>query len=117
MSGKHDGVPKLLQQKLGHNIPSEPSATLGGSTRNVTLSKFCKKPTVAVHYKGMLLKHLLEWRWTGRYATLSVIRKSFSDLTSPSTEIYTARAFGTEERMVAVGLLQENDRAQLLVHC
>ena len=37
------------------------------------LYKFCKKPTIAVHYKGLHLQRLLEQRWTGHLATVSVI--------------------------------------------
>lgn len=66
-----------------------------------------KKPTVAVHCNGVHLKHLLEQRWTGYLATVSVILKSFNDLTSILTEINIVRAFGTEVRMEAVGLLRE----------
>lgn len=71
------------------------------------LYKFCKKPTVAVHYKGVHLKRLLEQRWTGHLATVSVILKFFNGLTSLLTEIDTVPSFGAEVRMEAVGLLRE----------
>lgn len=122
MSGKHGGVQKLLQQKLGHDIPYVHCLNhqlhlvvvqaMSAETDVVDffhvcnpLYKFCKKLTVAVNYKGMHLKRLQKQRWMGHHATVSVILKSFNDLISLLTEIDTARAFGTEVQMVAVGLL------------
>ncbi|KAL7387321.1 hypothetical protein ABVT39_021925 [Epinephelus coioides] len=55
----------------------------------------------------MHLKRLLEQRWTGHLATVSVIPKSFNDLTSLLTETDTVPAFGTKVRMEAVGLLRQ----------
>ncbi len=82
MSGKHGGVQKLLQDRLGRNIPythcfnhklhlvvvhalsteSEIQDFFGVCD---LLYKFIRKPTVAVHYKGEKLKCLLDQRWTG----------------------------------------------------
>ncbi|KAJ4937910.1 hypothetical protein JOQ06_002539 [Pogonophryne albipinna] len=70
-------------------------------------ANLCKKPTVAVHYKGVHLKRLLEQRWTGHLATVSVIIKSFNDITSLLTEINYVMAHGAEIRMEATGLLHE----------
>ena len=86
MSGKHGGVQKLLQQKLDREIPYvhcynhqlhlvvihalavEKAVTDFFSVCNM-LYKFCRKPTVAILYKGETLKRLLDQRWTGHFAT------------------------------------------------
>ena len=68
---------------------------------------FSKKPTIAVHYKGVHLKHLLEQRWMGHLATVSIILKSFNDITSLLNEIESVLAYGAEIRMEAVGLLRK----------
>lgn len=72
-----------------------------------SLYKFCRKPTVAVHCKGAHLKRLLEQRWTGHLATVSVIRKSFDDIMSILTDADTVLDYGAETRMEAAGLLRE----------
>lgn len=72
----------------------------------VGLYKFIKKPTVAVHYKGDTLKRLLEQRWTGHLATVTVVLKSFDDIFSLLSEIDSNRAFGTELRIEAAGLIR-----------
>lgn len=66
----------------------------------VGLYKFIKKPTVAVHYKGDTLKRLLEQRWTGHLATVTVVLKSFDDIFS------LFRAFGTDLQIEAAGLIR-----------
>ncbi len=71
------------------------------------LYKYCKKPTIAVHYKGERLKRLLEQRWTGHLATVTVILNNIKEITSLLTEIDSVRAHGPELRMEAVGLLRE----------
>ena len=93
MSGKHCGGPKLLQEKLGREIPdvhclnhqlhlvvvhamSAETAVVDFFHVCNALYKFCKKPTIAAHYKGVHLKRLLEQRWMGHLATVSVILKS-----------------------------------------
>ena len=108
MSGKHGGGPKLLQEKLGHEIPyvhclnhqlhlvvvhamSVETAVVDFFHVCNALYKFCKKPTIAVHYQGVHLKRLLEQRWMGHLATVSVILKSFNDITSLLTEIDSVR--------------------------
>lgn len=86
MSGKHGGVQKLLQQKLDKEIPYvhcynhqlhlvvnhalavENTVMDFVSVCNM-LYKFCRKPTVAVLYKGETHKRLLDQRWSGNFAT------------------------------------------------
>ncbi|KAK0138889.1 hypothetical protein N1851_024562 [Merluccius polli] len=117
MSGKRGGVQKILQERLGHEIPyvhclnqlhfvvvhamSAETAILD------SLYKFCRKPTVAMHYKGVHLKRLLEQRWTGHLATVSVILKSFDDIKSILTDADTVLDYGAETRMEATGLLRK----------
>lgn len=72
----------------------------------VGLYKFIKKPTVAVHYKGDTLKRLLEQRWTGHLATVTVVLKSFDDIFSLLSEIDSNRAYGTDLRIEAAGLIR-----------
>lgn len=72
-----------------------------------SLYKFCRKPTVAMHYKGVHLKRLLEQRWTGHLATVSVIPKSFNDIKLIMTDADTVLNYGAETRMEATGLLRE----------
>ncbi|KAI2645227.1 Zinc finger MYM-type protein 1 [Labeo rohita] len=124
MSGKIGGVQKLLQEKLNKNIPyvhclnhqlhlvvvhamSAEAAVMDFFNVCNALYKYCKKPTIAVHYKGERLKRLLEQRWTGHLATVSVILNNFEEITSLLTEIDSVRAHGPELRMEAVGLLRE----------
>lgn len=124
MSGKHGGVQKLLQKELGCAIPyvhclnhqlhlvvvhamSAETALMDFFHVCNALYKFCKNPTVAVHYKGVHLKRLLEQRWTGHLATVSVIIKSFNDITFLLTDINSVMAHGAEIRMEATGLLRE----------
>lgn len=86
MSGKHGGVQKLLQEKLDRTIPyvhcynhqlhlvvthalaAEKAVMHFFSVCNM-LYKFCRRPTVAIFYKGETLKCLLDQRWSGHYAT------------------------------------------------
>ncbi|KAG9276841.1 hypothetical protein AMEX_G9201 [Astyanax mexicanus] len=68
------------------------------------LYKFCRKPTVAILYKGETLKRLLDQRWSGHFATVSVILKSFDDLSILLREITSNRAFGADLRIEATGL-------------
>lgn len=60
-----------------------------------------------MHYKGEHLKRLLEQRWTGHLATISIILNNFEEITSLLTEIDSVRAHGPELRMEAVGLLRK----------
>lgn len=76
LSGKHGGIQELLQEKLGHEIPYVHNLnhqlhlmvvnSMSAETAVVdffhvfnALYKFCKKPTIVVHYKGVHLKRLL----------------------------------------------------------
>ncbi|CAK6983693.1 zinc finger MYM-type protein 1-like [Scomber scombrus] len=123
MSGKHGGVQKLLQQKLDKEIPyvhcynhqlhlvvihalAVEKAVMDFFSVCNMLYKFCRKPTVAILYKGETLKRLLDQRWTGHSATVSVILKSFDDLSTLLREITSNRAFGADVRIEATGLLQ-----------
>ncbi|KAL1268635.1 hypothetical protein QQF64_033998 [Cirrhinus molitorella] len=58
------------------------------------LYKYCKKPTIAAHYKGERLKRLLEQRWTGHLATVSVLLNNYKEITSLLTEIDSVRDEG-----------------------
>lgn len=124
MSGKKGGVQKLMQDKLGREIPyvhclnhqlhlvvvhamSAEQAVEDFFNVCRALYNFSRKPTVALHYKGERLKRLLDQRWTGHLASVSVILASLNDITSLLTEIDCVRAYGAEVRMEAVGLLRE----------
>lgn len=123
MSGKHGGVQKLLQNKLDREIPyvhcfnhqlhlvvvhalSAESAI--GDFFDVCgmLFNFFRKPTVSVHYKGDSLKRLLDQRWSGHLATVSVILKNMEDISAVLSEVNSTRAYGSEVRVEAIGLLQ-----------
>ncbi|KAG9261551.1 hypothetical protein AMEX_G25112 [Astyanax mexicanus] len=121
MSGKHGGVQKLLQQKLDREIPyvhcynhqlhlvvihalAVEKAVIDFFSVCNMLYKFCRKPTVAILYKGETLKRLLDQRWSGHFATVSVILKSFDDLSILLREITSNRAFGADLRIEATGL-------------
>ncbi|XP_049323536.1 zinc finger protein 862-like [Astyanax mexicanus] len=121
MSGKHGGVQKLLQEKLDREIPyvhcynhqlhlvvihalAVEKAVIDFFSVCNMLYKFCRKPTVAILYKGETLKRLLDQRWSGHFATVSVILKSFDDLSILLREITSNRAFGADLRIEATGL-------------
>ncbi|KAG9283252.1 hypothetical protein AMEX_G2003 [Astyanax mexicanus] len=121
MSGKHGEVQKLLQQKLDREIPyvhcynhqlhlvvihalAVEKAVIDFFSVCNMLYKFCRKPTVAILYKGETLKRLLDQRWSGHFATVSVILKSFDDLSILLREITSNRAFGADLRIEATGL-------------
>lgn len=60
------------------------------------LYKFCRKPTVAILYKGEKLKRLLDQHWTGHFGTVSVILRSFDDLATLLREINSSPAYGAD---------------------
>ncbi len=70
------------------------------------LYKFFRKPSGAVQYKGGQLKRLLDQRWMGHLATVTIIG-SVKDITSLLLETDTEHAYGTEFRMEASGLFSE----------
>ena len=123
MSGKHGGVQKRLQEKLQRDIPyvhcfnhqlhlvvshalaAEKAVLDFFSTCNI-LYKFCRRPTVALLYKGERLKRLLEQRWTGHFGTASVVLRSFDDLVTLLKEIDSQRTYGADVRVEAAGLLR-----------
>uniref|UniRef100_A0A8C1RPS8 DUF4371 domain-containing protein n=1 Tax=Cyprinus carpio TaxID=7962 RepID=A0A8C1RPS8_CYPCA len=109
LSGKRGGVQKILQDRLGREIPyvhclnhqlhlvvvhamSAETALLEFFEVCDSLYKFCRKPTVAMHYKG---------------AHLKLILKSFNDIKSILTDADTVLNYGSETRMEATGLLCE----------
>ncbi|XP_063039724.1 uncharacterized protein LOC134434959 [Engraulis encrasicolus] len=123
MSGKHGGVQKLLQRKLCREIPYVHcfnhqlhlviTHALSGEQLLVDffnacnmLYKFCRKPTVAILYKGERLKRLLDQRWTGHLNTVSAILQSFDDLVALLKDIDGKRSCGAEVRVEASGLLR-----------
>ncbi|KAL0968294.1 hypothetical protein UPYG_G00264930 [Umbra pygmaea] len=131
MSGKRGGVQKILQDRLGREIPyvhclnhqlhlvvvhamSAETALLEFFEVCDSIYKFCRKPTVAMHYKGAHLKRLLAQRWTGHLATVSVILKSFNDIKSILTNADTVLNYGAETRMEATGLLRETSEPSFM---
>ena len=60
-----------------------------------------------MHYKERHLERLLEQRWTGHLATVSVILKSFDDIKLILTDADFVLDCGAETRMEATGLLRE----------
>lgn len=124
MSGKHGGVQKLLQDRLGREIPyihcfnhqlhlvvvhALSAEEAIGDFFNVCgmLYNFLRKPTVSTHYKGDTLKRLLDQRWTGHLATVSVILKNLEDIIAVLSKTSSSRAFGSEVRVLATGLLHQ----------
>lgn len=123
MSGKHGGVQKRLQQKLHWDIPyvhcfnhqlhlvvthalAAEQALVDFFSMCNMLYKFCRKPTVAILYKGETLKRLLDQRWTGHFGTVSIILRSFDDLSTLLWEINSSPAYGADVRVEAAGLLR-----------
>lgn len=124
MAGKNGGVQKLLQEKLGREIPyvhcmnhqlhlvvvntlTAEKAVTDFFDVCCTLYRFFRKPTVSAQYKGERLKRLLEQRWTGHLSTVSAIIKSYEEIISLLSEIDAERRYGAEVRMEAIGLLRE----------
>jgi hypothetical protein len=124
MSGRRGGVQQILQERLGREIPyvqclnhqlhlvvvfvmSAEAAVKDFFEVCNSLYKFFRKPTVAMHYTGKHLKRLLEQRWTGHLAIVSVILKSFDDIKSILTDADTVLDYGAQTRMEATGLLCE----------
>ena len=122
MSGKHGGVQKLLQDKLGREIPYihcfnhqlhlvvVHALSEEGDIRNFfavcgMLYNFFRKPTVAVYYKGNTLKRLLDQRWTGHLATVSVILKNMEDITAVLSEVNGNTKCTSDVTVEAAGLL------------
>ncbi|CAM4556543.1 unnamed protein product [Leuciscus chuanchicus] len=124
MSGKHGGVQKLLQDRLGREIPYihcfnhqlhlvvvhalSAEEAIGDFFKVCgMLYNFLRKPTVSTHYKGDTLKRLLDQRWTGHLATVSVILKNLEDIIAVLSKTSSSRAFGSEVRVLATGLLHQ----------
>ena len=120
MSGRRGGVRQILQEGLGREIPYV--HCLNHQLHLVvvyvmscriffevcySLYKFFRKPTVAMHYKERHLERLLEQRWTGHLATVSVILKSFDDIKLILTDADFVLDYGAETRMEATGLLRK----------
>ncbi|CAM4659993.1 unnamed protein product [Leuciscus chuanchicus] len=121
--GKNGGVQKLLKDKLGRDIPYVHcfnhqlhlvivhAMSVENAVEEVfhicnLLYKFFRKPTISIHYKGQTLKRLLDQRWTGHLATVSIIIDNFDDILTVLTEVESSRAFGADVRIEAVGLLR-----------
>ncbi|KAK9967816.1 hypothetical protein ABG768_002182 [Culter alburnus] len=134
MSGKYGGVQRLLQEKVGREIPyvhclnhqlhlvvvhalSAEKAIQDFFSICNALYNFCRKPTVALQYRGDRLKRLLDQRWTGHLATVAVIVSSFEDITSVLEHVSSARTYGAEVRMEAVGLLREVSDESFIFIC
>ncbi|ROI52181.1 Zinc finger MYM-type protein 1 [Anabarilius grahami] len=134
MSGKYGGVQRLLQEKVGREIPyvhclnhqlhlvvvhalSAEKAIQDFFSICNALYNFCRKPTVALQYRCDRLKRLLDQRWTGHLATVAVIVSSFEDITSVLEHVSSARTYGAEVRMEAVGLLREVSDESFIFIC
>ncbi|KAK6489063.1 zinc finger MYM-type protein 6-like [Huso huso] len=124
ISGCHGGVQKILQDKLGREVPyihcfnhqlhlvivhAMSSEEKVEEFFNVcsSLYKFLRKPTAAVLYKGKKLKRLLEQLWTGHYCTVGVVVKLFNSIVDILSEIQSTRGHGTEVKIEAIGLLKQ----------
>ncbi len=68
---------------------------------------FLRKSTISSHYKGGNLKRLLDQRWTGHLATVSVILKNLEDISVVLSEVSSTQAYGSDARVEATGLLQQ----------
>ncbi|KAI4817001.1 hypothetical protein KUCAC02_009296 [Chaenocephalus aceratus] len=104
MSGVLGGMQKILQEELKREVPyvhrfnhqlhlvvvhamsSDNTLENFVSVCN-SLYKFFRKPTVAAVYTGEELKRLLDQRWTGHLATVTVIMKSFEHIVHLLREI------------------------------
>lgn len=108
MSGREGGMQKLVQNKLNREVPyvhcfnhqlhlvvvhamSSESTVEDFFDVCTGMYKFLRKPTVAAQYKGLKLKRLLDQRWTGHLATVSVVLKSHNTLVEFFQELGTTR--------------------------
>ena len=122
MYGKKGGVQKILQDKVQRVVPyvhcfnhqlhlvvihsmSAEDALQDFFEVCDMLYRFLKKPTVAVVYKGERLKRLLDQRWTGHLATVSVIVNSYDALVQFFAQKDSSRRVPPELKVEAVGLL------------
>ncbi|KAF4113586.1 hypothetical protein G5714_006131 [Onychostoma macrolepis] len=127
---KHNSSRETVQKKsqalgsmgpqgvCGYNIPhdttmmsypdNEPISSQCGShkTSHSPHGTLLRKPTVAILYKGETLKRLLDQRWTGHFGTVSVILRSFDDLSTLLREINSSPAYGADVLVEAAGLLR-----------
>lgn len=123
MAGKNGGVQRLMQIKVGREIPyvhclnhqlhlvvvhtlSAEQAKSDFFSICSTLYNFFRKPTIALHYEGERLKRLLDQRWF-HLETVAVIVRSFKDITTVLEHVSSARTYGAEVRIEEVGLLKE----------
>lgn len=124
MSGRRGGVQQILQERVGreipnvhclnhqlhlvvvHVMPAEPAISNFFEVCN-SLYKFCRKPAVALHYRGHTWNVFWSRDWTGHLATVSVILKSFDDIKSILTNADTVLDYSAETRMKAAGLLRK----------
>ncbi|CAL8361880.1 unnamed protein product [Arctogadus glacialis] len=71
--------------------------------------------TVAAEYTGEKLKRLLEQRWTGHLATVTVILKSIDNIVHLLRGIESTQTSAAEVRMEATGLLKAITQPSFLV--
>ncbi|KAJ4925626.1 hypothetical protein JOQ06_018351 [Pogonophryne albipinna] len=71
-----------------------------------SLYKFFRKPTVAAVYTGEKLKRLLDQRWTGHLATVTVIMKSLEHIVHLLREIEDNQTSAAELRIESTGILK-----------
>lgn len=123
MSGKRRGVQKILQEKVEREVPYVHCfnhqlhlVVIHAMSAENTLQaffdvcdmlyRFLKKPTVAAVYTGERLKGLLDERWTGHLATVSVIVNSYDAIVQFLAEIDSSGLQFTEVKEEAAGLLK-----------
>ncbi|KAK0146221.1 Zinc finger MYM-type protein 1 [Merluccius polli] len=123
MSGVHGGMQKIMQEELQREVPYVHCfnhqlhlVVVHAMSSDFTLEnffsvcnslyKYFKKPTVAAVYTGEKLKRLLEQRWTGHLATVTVILKSFGNIVHLLRGIDSTQTSAAEVRMEATGLLK-----------
>ncbi|KAK0153461.1 Zinc finger MYM-type protein 1 [Merluccius polli] len=131
MSGVHGGMQKIVQEELQREVPYVHCfnhqlhlVVVHAMSSDFTLEnffsvcnslyKYFKKPTVAAVYTGEKLKRLLEQRWTGHLATVTVILKSFDNIVHLLRGIDSTQTSAAEVRMEATGLLKVITRPSFL---
>ncbi|KAL7404136.1 hypothetical protein ABVT39_010269 [Epinephelus coioides] len=123
MSGKRGGVQKILQEKVNREVPyvhcfthqlhlvivhamSAERALQAFFDVCDMLYRFLRKPTVAAAYTGECLKRLLDQRWTGHLAIVSVIVKSYDAIVQFLADIDSSGHHLMEMKIEAAGLLK-----------
>ena len=80
-----------LQYFVNRAIAAVICSRLGSKNSIYFPQFFLRKPTVAAQYTGLKLKRLLDQRWTGHLATVSVVLKSHATLVEFFRELAATR--------------------------